>query len=135
MTDNMTWAVPGRVIHWQLGEESTVEDLIAANAAAHAYLDEKETEKVHMLLDMTHFDMARSVLNTVKLQNSLDFFKSPHWGTTSIYGNTNRAVGVMMQMLANILGGAIRFSDTRAEAYAELRRLDPTLPPWDEVEV
>lgn len=131
MTNTVTWAVPGRIIHWTLGEGSTVEELAEVNSTIHALLAETDAEQVHMLINISQLNLAKSVLNGAKLQNSLTYQNAPNWGYTALYGNENRALKVMIQMFSNIMGAAIRFAETREDAYAELQAVDPTLPPAD----
>lgn len=134
MTDTITWTVPGRVLHWQLGEGSSVEELTAINTTVHGMMNESDAEQVHMLIDISQLDMAKSVLNAGKLQGSLDYYEDPRWGCTALYGSQNRALTMMIQMFSNIMGGAVRFAPDQTGAYRQLRQFDPSLPAWDEVQ-
>jgi hypothetical protein len=126
---HIQWLIPGRVIHIQLPDTFTLDDLHHLNVAWRQYLDQG-TPLVHTLIDATR--VKQSPLNVMKLREVMVSLDHPHFGWL-IPITANKTLKFIGAIVPQMVGKTRnRMVATLEEAITFLRDQDQTID-WEQM--
>ena len=125
------WLVPGKIIHTDLVGDLTIDDIRAGSKGVIALLDESDHRMVHIIGNESRMGSMPKSLNL--FTEAVEFMRHPRLGWFLMYPSTNHFAKFMGTMISSITRVNHQQFGTLKECLEMLARIDPTLPPVEEM--
>ncbi len=124
MPYTVEWLVPQQIIDVKVDKIFTADEAASYDDHLTAWLDEGQSKKVNILVDITELQQFPSL----KQGRQMTHIQHPNFGWVVVYGDVSPLLKTIGLLLANFFGNRLHWCNNRAEALVFLRRMDNTLP-------
>lgn len=125
------WLVPGKIIHTDLIGDLSINDIKTGSQSVIDLLESSEYDTIHIIGNESQ--MGKIPVSLRLFSEAADFMRHPKVGWLMLYPSDNQFTKFMGSIISSMTGVSHGQYPTITECLVSLSRIDPSLPPIEEM--